>query len=151
VAQSSNESRSARLLRACDDAIDRLGAKERAGTDPDTFAELGEALFWLFALAEANGRDSQGLLLGIKWARNRIAHGVVMAAPVRWRYGAEPGRLVLGMGMLGTASGLEWLPRSSVTLGPKDRPDARQEAAYDAIVAGRPVVEVLQEARALAK
>jgi hypothetical protein len=95
VAQSSVESRSARLLRACDDAIDRLGAKERAGTDPDTFAELGEALFWLFALAEANGRDSQGLLLGIKWARNRIAHGVVMAAPgpvaLRCRDGGTPG------------------------------------------------------------
>jgi hypothetical protein len=151
VAPACAETRSARLLRACDDAIDRFGAKERAGIDPDTFAELGEALFWLVALAEANRRGSQDLLVGIKWARNRFAHGVVMTAPVRWRYGAEPGRLVLGMGILGTASGHEWLPRSGVALGPNDRPDARQEAAYDARVAGRPVVEVLQEALSLAK
>ncbi len=143
--------RAARLSSGCEAAIGRVAAKERVGIDPDTFAELGESLFWLSALAEANGRGRQPLLLGLQWARNRITHGVVVAAPVEWQYGAELGKLVLGKGRLGTTSGHEWLPRSSVALGPNDRRDPRQEAAYDAHVAGRRVVEVLRQALAVAK
>jgi hypothetical protein len=140
-----------RLEQACTAAIERVAANEAAGIDPDIFAELGEALYWLTALAEANGRKTLPLLTGLRWARNRITHGVVVTAPVQWHYGAELGRLALGMAQLGTTSGHEWLPRTQVPLGPDDRSRPTEEAAYDVHVAGRRVVELLREGLTLAR
>lgn len=139
-----------RLATACEGAISRLAAQEAAGIDPDTFAELGEALFWLIALADANGRSAP-LLDGLRWARNRIAHGVVVVAPVEWHHGAEAGRLVPGKAVLGTTSGHEWAARSTVPPVPQQHQRPAQDAAYDNHVAGRRVVEVLQEGLALAR
>lgn len=144
------QDRATRLEQACAAAIERVAVKEAEGIDPDTFAELGEALYWLIALAKENGRTAP-LLTGLRWARNRITHGAVVAAPVQWHYGAELGRLVLGMAQLGTTSGHEWLPRAEVPVGPNDRSLPTEEAAYDLNVAGRRVVEVLREGLTLAR
>jgi hypothetical protein len=138
--------RNDRLIAACEAAVDRLESREAVGVDPDIFAELGEVLFWLGALAEAKGQQGDRLLLGLRWARNRITHGVLVTAPTSWHYGAEPGRLVLGRAVLGTSSGHEFLPRDRVVLGPNDKPSPGQATAYDSEVAGRRVLELVRRA-----
>jgi hypothetical protein len=142
--------RTARLNDACQAAIERVSAKEDAGIDPDIFAEVGEALFWLVALAEANERRDP-LLNGLTWARNRITHGVIVAAPVNWHCGSELGRLVLGKAILGTTSGHEWLDRASVPLGQNERRSPAQERDYDAHVAGRRVLDTLRAGLVIAQ
>jgi hypothetical protein len=138
------QNRWTRLGNACRAAIDRLEAKEAAGIHPDTFQELGEALFWLIALADERRRKTP-LLHGLRWARNEIAHGFVVDAPVHWQYGAELGRLVLGRAQLGATSGHVWLPRSRIPVNPNGRKRSTQAKAYDTDVAGKRVVETLRE------
>jgi hypothetical protein len=133
-----------RLRLACLAAIERCEAKEREGINPDTFAELGESLFWLLALAEASGRHKTELLRGLGWARDRIAHGVLLTAPVSWHYGTELGKWVLGRGALGTSSGHEWRASDAVLLSRTQRRDPTGEAAYDIHLAGRRVIAVLR-------
>ena len=135
-----------RLRLACLAAIERCEAKEREGVDPDTFAELGESLFWLVALAEANRkRRDPGLILGLTWARNRIAHGALLTAPVRWRYGSELGKLVLGRSALGVRSAHLWLPRTAIIVTLEEQwSDRKGEAAYDEHLAGREVLATLR-------
>ena len=135
-----------RLRRACLAAIERCAAKEREGVDPDTFAELGESLFWLVALAEANGRRrAPGLILGLTWARNRIAHGALLTAPVGWRYGSELGKWELGRGALGVRSAHLWLPRTAIIVTSEEQwPDPKGEAAYDEHLAGHEVLATLR-------
>jgi hypothetical protein len=139
-----------RLERACEAALGRLVVKEREGTDPDIFNELGEALFWLRALAEAN-RRSDPVLDGLRWARNRVAHGLLLTAPTAWTYGSELGRMVLGQSMLGTTSGSRWLARSEITAGTPPWSDPNSEAAYDAHIAGQSVLPSLRQGLALAR
>jgi hypothetical protein len=134
-----------RLRQACLAAIERCAAIESEGIDPDTFAELGESLFWLVALAEATGRHKTELLGGLRWARNRIAHGVVLTA-VEWHYGTDLGRWVLGSGELGTSSGHEWLPRDAIVTLRTPRGDPAGEMAYDKRLAGQRVLDVLRAA-----
>lgn len=136
-----------RLVVATDIAILRYRTKERRAIAPDVFAELGEALFWRCALAEVVGANREPVVLGLRWARNRVAHGIVLTAPTAWKYGAEPGRLVLGRAVPGATSGHAWLAREAVPTErtARDRPD--QNAAYDAELAGRPVLESLNRAR----
>jgi hypothetical protein len=135
-----------RLHLACLAAIERCAAKEREGVDPDTFAELGESLFWLVAFAEANGkRRKPGLILGLTWARNRIAHGALLTTPVRWRYGAELGKLVLGRSALGARSAHLWLPRTAIIVTSEEQwSDPKGEAAYDEQLAGREALATLR-------
>ena len=134
-----------RLSRSCLAAIERCAAKEREGVDPDTFAELGESLFWLVALAEANGkRRAPGLILGLTWARNRIAHGALLTAPVGWRYGSEPGKWVLGRSALGVPSAHVWLPRTEIVISGGQRSEPEREAAYDELLAGGEVLATLR-------
>jgi hypothetical protein len=139
-----------RLERAYEAALGRLIVKEREGTDPDIFNELGEALFWLRALVEAN-RRSAPVLDGLRWARNRIAHGLRLTAPTAWTYGSELGRMVLGQSMLGTASESRWLARSEIAAGTPPWSDAKGEAAYDAHIAGQSVLPTLRDGLALAR
>lgn len=134
-----------RLATACSAAIERYAAKEREGINPDIFAELGESLFWLIALAEASGRHKIELFRGLRWARNRIAHGVLVTAPVEWQYGAELGRAVLGPIVLGTTSGNEWLPREDISVSRAQKSDPGGETAYDDHLAGRRVIVVLRD------
>jgi len=110
----------------------------------DVFAELGEALFWLGALADATKRR-EPLLNGLQWARNRVAHGHLVAAPVAYEPGAGLGHLVLGRSRLGTASKLRWSPESSVPSIPRKYRDARQDADYRGHVEGREVMPVLRD------
>jgi hypothetical protein len=127
-------------------AIERCAAKEREGVDPDTFAELGESLFWLVALAEANRRRrAPGLILGLTWARNRIAHGALLTAPVGWRYGSELGKLVLDRSTLDTRSAHLWIARTAIIVTSEEqRFDPKGEAAYDELLAGREVLATLR-------
>ena len=136
-----------RLHSACLAAVERCAVKERDGIDPDTFAELGEALFWLIALAEARGRHKKtALLRGLGWARDRIAHGVLVTGPQEWHYGTELGKWVMGKGALGTRSGYRWLPSDAVNPKRMQKSDPTAgETAYDDHVAGRAVIEVLRE------
>lgn len=137
-----------RLRAGCVAAIERCAAKEAGQDDPDTFAELGESLFWLIALAQANGRLKGGhkvpMLAGLGWARDRIAHGVMVTAPVGWQYGSEAGRWTLGKGALGAASGHKWLSRDLVETTRTQERFQRGADEYDEHVAGRYVVPVLQ-------
>jgi hypothetical protein len=90
----------AQLGAACDAAMARIEAK-----DGDLLADLGEALFWLCALAEVTGHAKDTRFRGLAWARHKIGHGVLVTAPVAPRvYGSEPGMLVPGLSMLGAAS-----------------------------------------------
>ena len=139
--------RADRLALACEAALERLAAKEAGGVDPDVFAEVGEALFWLIALADETGKRQVPLLNGLRWPRNRTAHGAIVTAPAEWHYGSEPGRLILGRAVLGTISGHVWLERGKVPRGPNDWAAPEQEEAdYDAHVAGKRVLDVLREA-----
>ena len=134
-----------RLRQACLAAIEGCDAKESEGIDPDTFAELGESLFWLCAFAEATGRHMTELLQGLRWARNRIAHGAILTA-VRWHYGNELDRWVLGRGELGTTSGHEWLTRDAIVISRTQRWDPTGEMAYDKCLAGERALDVLRAA-----
>jgi hypothetical protein len=141
------DDRSRRLRAACAAALDRLAGTEARGVDPDIFPELGEALFWLAALQDAKDRPKDALLLGLRWARNRITHGaLVSAAPTEWNCGSEPGRAVTGRAGLGTSSGHVFLPRDQVPLGQGERRIRDQEQGYDSEVAGRQVLPLLRSA-----
>lgn len=133
-----------RLRLACLAAIERCAAKEREDVNPDIFADLGESLFWLLALAEANGRQKRELLRALGWARNRIAHGVLPVAPVAWRYGTELGKWVLDRGMLGVSSAHEWLLRDKIVTSRTQKQDFVGEGAYDRHLAGQEVLTVLR-------
>jgi hypothetical protein len=136
-----------RLRQACLAAIERCAAKENEGIDPDTFAELGESLFWLIALAQATGKHKKTeLLRGVGWARNRIAHGVLLTAPVEWHYGTDLPRLVLGRGVLGTRSGHKWMPRDAIVIPRTQQSNPTGEVAYDKHLAGQRVLDVLRAA-----
>jgi hypothetical protein len=134
-----------RLTAACVAALSRLEAAEAEGIAPDIFNELGETLFWMCALDEVWDRPSAPLLLGLRWARNRVTHGALVAAPAEWQYGTDLGRWVLGKGHLGMQSGYNWLLRVDVAKGPRDHVTPKLESAYDQEVAGRPVVPSLRE------
>jgi hypothetical protein len=67
------------------------------------------------------------------------------AAPVRWNYGTEVGRWVLGKGALGTASGHLWLPRAAIVNSVTPKKDPTGEVAYDTHLADRYVLEVLRD------
>ncbi len=135
----------ARLVAACDAAMARVAAK-----DGDLFGELGEALFWLHALAEATGKAKVGRFRGLAWARNKIGHGVLVTAPVKPRiFGSEPGMPVPGLSMPGAVSQpATWLHVDEITLGTHNRPTPDDERAYEDNLAGRAVLDVLREARA---
>lgn len=138
----------ARLAAACESALQRLEAAESVGIAPDVYAPLGETLFWLCALAESTGHSNDAPIKGLRWARHRVTHGALVAAPVDWQYGSELGRLVLGRSRLGTRSHYRWLPRSSVPTGPGYRQQPQLEQAYDQYIDGGEVVAILRSALA---
>jgi hypothetical protein len=136
-----------RLRQACLAAIERCATKEDEGIDPDTFAELGESVFWLLALAEATGRHKKTeLFQGVGWARDRIAHGVLLTAPVEWHYGTDLPRWVMGRGVLSTRSGHKWLTRDAIVISRTQQSDPTGEVAYDKHLAGQRVIDVLRVA-----
>ncbi len=68
---------------ACKASIVRV--KDEPGTGQGAeeveFANLGEALFWLGALAAINEHATEPLLAGLAWARDRMEAGHVMTEP----------------------------------------------------------------------
>ena len=132
---------SRRLHAACLAAIERV----EHGPSHEMFASLGESLFWLIALAEAKGRRrGSGLLLGLAWARNRIAHGVILAEPVRYHRPFAIGQSALG-GPDVLGGGYVWLGREAIVSTRTQRADAAGEEAYDTHLAGRPVLSRLRD------
>jgi hypothetical protein len=58
--------------------------------------------------------------------------------------------LIPGLSMLGaTSEPSAWLQRRDIRLGTRDRPRPDQEKAYDDHVAGRPVLDTVEEALAI--
>jgi hypothetical protein len=130
------------LVAAAEAALDRMVIEERTGSPPNIFAPLGESLFWIIALAEAKGQKQLPLILGLTWARNRIAHGVLVTAPVNREGPGLPRKLPFAL----LSSYHAWLGRNQIRLSENDRPAPRQEAAYDSEIAGKQVVLSFQSA-----
>lgn len=147
-----SDERAGRLADACEAAIERIEARTAARTD--VFAELGEALFWLTALTAERNRSGIPLLSGLKWARNRVAHGAIIAALAR-RGGflVGPGGDLVGPGggTVGPA-GYFWCKVSEVPLTAQEIAAAgRQHANYEALIAGKDLIPILREGLALAR
>lgn len=68
----------ARLFQACHHALAQLEVQTR--TLSDTFTETGEVLFWLYAISNY-GRRRASISRGLRWARNRYAHGQLFTEP----------------------------------------------------------------------
>jgi hypothetical protein len=112
-----------------------------------SFAPLTECLWWADSIDErleeiegSSYRDRRDadpdgrLLIGIRWARNRTGHDQAMV--LRYRPGAELGRLTLGLSSLGSVSQLLW---RSVDELPPGRGRMRGRAEYRSHLQGRPV------------
>ncbi len=67
-----------RLFESCHHALGRLAEQTR--TMHDTFAETGEVLFWLYAISNYR-RVKPTLSPGLRWARDRYAHGQLFTEP----------------------------------------------------------------------
>jgi hypothetical protein len=67
-----------RLFESCHHALGRLAEQTRIVGD--TFAETGEVLFWLYAISNY-GRVKPTISPGLRWARNRYAHGQLFTEP----------------------------------------------------------------------
>jgi hypothetical protein len=133
-----------RLAAACEAALERLAAKARSVTEPQSiFAETGEALFWLFAL----GDDAQGNRLreGLIWARHQYAHGNLLTEAVEFTRGSMP-PFPAGSTGPGTPPHHRWMSRPDIGRHQKShgRPTAETDD-YDKYVAGRPVIASLRE------
>jgi hypothetical protein len=86
-------------IAACRAALARLEAK--TGTDPrDIFAEVGEVLFWLYALGDVGNRCND-MHAGLRWARFMHGHGCLLTHSVYYDHGAALGHFVLAQTALG--------------------------------------------------
>lgn len=135
-----------RLLEACESAVRRLAGAESAGPDQDPFQTIGEALFWLYALAEDRRQQHHPLILGLAWARDRIGHGVLVAAPVERSATGAYGTGSYGGTPYGGGSELTWLPRSRIQVSPRSWHQRDKENAYDERLAGRSVLTTIRTA-----
>lgn len=133
-------------MAACESAYSRLTAADHAGPEQDPYQSVGEALFWLYALAEERERLADQLILGLAWARDCIAHGLLVAAPTQHSGAGTYGGSTYGGGPYGGWTELTWLPRDQIQVNPLKRSDPRKEDAYDRNVAGRQVTVTVQAA-----
>ncbi len=104
--------------------------------------DLGETLFWLCAFAEANGRGKEPLVLAMHWARDHIAHGLIVVAPVSWDDGAGLVRL------FPSRRGYAWKARAAVPTirQPRSTRQAARDNAYDLLAVGNDMVTVVRDA-----
>jgi hypothetical protein len=131
-----------RLAAAFANAFGRLETVAERGPPSDIFEALGETLFWLTALAEANRKGKNQTVLAMQWARDRIAHGLIVVEPVSWDDGS-------GLAMMMPARrGYEWKRRVDVHEIRSARRRGREatEQAYDAIAVGREMLDVIRVA-----
>ncbi len=139
-----------RAERALDGALSRLDADERNTVDPDDlYAVVGEALGWLIALdkwhlietpgyAAARAADPDGqLLVGLKYARNRVQHGLRAMLGVSGGFGF-PMRFPLKF------SEFVWhnIPRY-----PEDKSHPDQRRGYDELLVGEMARTTLRRGR----
>lgn len=146
------EVRLRRLLAAAGLAVGRLRRVDV--TSDETFAPLGESLFWLAAIGDLVGGSVDGYrqtrvlhkvgatLPGLIYARDQITHGAGITGMTRQYWGASP--LWLGESRLGSPPEQWWLSRA-------DRPKAGRakqvgRECYYTHLGGRPVVPTLEAA-----
>jgi hypothetical protein len=124
-------------------ALARLEAK--AGSDPrDTFAEVGEVLFWLYALGDDGDGKANLLSPGLQWVRHCYAHGNLLTAIVDYQlvFVLDEARLDVPL-----ESG-EHVWSGRVIINPKARADKKQrelERMYRDHVVTRPVIDTLRD------
>ncbi len=141
------------VVAALDAAVARVAQITQGpvpGLGPATtlFAPLSETLMWIVALdnelraadptyEQRRDGDHDGQALpGLRFARNRAVHGLVVAAYMHG--GAVPGMMQLGNAGLGQAPTHRW--RASAEL---QNVPGELSHAYDAHVSGRGILEVL--------
>ncbi len=129
-------------------AYDRLSALEKPG-DPDltaVAAAAAECLAWICALEDLKslGRQSRPMR-ALRWARNAALHDVVVRAEKQTEGIFTLDRSALDGPDLFPHS--KWAERSA--LGAVRRSTPEGEAAYDAEMAGRPVMDAIRTVRAL--
>ncbi|MGC2206892.1 MAG: hypothetical protein WA724_03445 [Candidatus Dormiibacterota bacterium] len=145
--------RADRILGAAAESRARL--TELANRWGDIFGPLGETLFWIVALDdtlnETSGIAYRGprdadpagqLIPGLRYARNKVAHGVDVTT-VSDRYGgAVLGLMQLGVGRLGDPAEHRW----KAGLPPSGRDHKDQNDAYDAHLAQRGILPTIDAA-----
>ena len=155
LAMSVNRQRLAHLRKAAAAAILRLEAVE---LDPEAaFGPLGESLTWICAQDELLERevptdsshrssDSTGKsLLGLRFARNHLIHGVNVSTVAQFDGGAVLARAILPI-VLGAPPCLRWIPASD--LPSLSKPQPTQERAYELLLQGKAILPTLREAQA---
>jgi hypothetical protein len=176
-----------RITRAIEGALERLAVARMAvlaplvGTAKDVtdalFATLGETPMWLIAFddllgkrgkdayrARRNGHADGNVLLGLKIARNAVAHGDDVVQLASGSPGAIPGRASLPL-VLGTVPSCLWASRPQLSEKRADEPqgplcakdraavEARlaREKSYDLNITGKEIFNPLMRAFAFLK
>lgn len=131
-----------RLAAAFAGAFRRLEATAEIGPPDDVFVDLGDTLFWLHAFAEANGHGKEPVVLAMGWARDHIAHGLIVVAPVEWDDGSGLAR------MMPARRGYEWTPRAAIPAirQPRGSGQTTRDKAYDAYAVHRDMLSVIRAA-----
>ena len=130
-----------------------------AASHPGTaFGPLGEALFWLVALDdlledvggelyrnERDADDAGRLMRGLRYARNQVAHGTLVATLVDVNPdNAVLDVMILDQARLDTPIRLIWLARREFPEPTRDQRGA--DEVYDAELAGKPLLDTLARA-----
>ena len=134
--------------RALGIAYNRLSALEKPG-DPDltaVAAAAAECLAWICALDDMKplGRKSRPMQ-ALRWARNAALHEIVV-----WAEPATESMLTLDVSVSARSDRFphsQWADRAA--LGSVRRSTPEGEAAYDAELAGRPVMDAIRTVRAV--
>lgn len=130
-------------------ACDRLNALEAPG-DPDLIAvsaTVAECLVWISAVEDLTRLGKRSTLMtALRWARNAAIHDVVVRAEK-----ATEGIFILDVRALDGGDRLahsRWVERAALGAVRISKP-VGGDAAYDAELAGQPVVQTIRTARAL--
>jgi hypothetical protein len=117
------------------------------------FAPIGEVLAWIVALddtlegadgtyrARRNGHADGRLIRGLRYARNQVIHGTVVAA--YFHGGAVPGLIVLPA-VLGQAPSYRWRPSADLPVVTGTQIPLKN--VYDAHIANVELMPVLNRA-----
>jgi hypothetical protein len=152
-----DRTRATLLADACQAAIERVEMKADAMDPADLFAEVGEALYWVSALADQEfkkGDDLPELLSGVIWARDRVTHG-----EITWELVCLPPRALVGPGggQVGPEGGLvgpggnHWIDADRISIGSDGRKTRGLRKNYKTHIEGGDVVRILFGALILAR
>lgn len=140
-------------LAAFEQACDRFTV-ERHSVEA-AYAPAGEALFWIIVCDDGyesildqtvyrktrNADVDGGLIVGIRWARNRMTHQ--RALVFEKHDGTELGTWVLGLGALGTMDHMKWAAADAI---PRGRGDFGRDV-YENRMQGVAVSETIEACR----